>query len=141
MKELKIYDDAEAIEKIAHYRYFNKLTYKEIGAIMNCSEGIVGRAIDKAINLKLIPEYAKGNSLMVNSGKEKRVAKMEAAHDVFLDEMTNGIKIREASLGEIVKAAKTTQEMVRLETGQSTENMAVSGLIKLVEAANEDGEL
>lgn len=129
------------IEKIAHYRFFKELTHEEIGKIVGYSAQTIKKVLDVAVKRDLIPEYAKGRELTFNSSKEERVKKMEMAHCAMLDKMNDEKLIAEASFADIVRGAKATHEMLRLENNQSTSNTGISGVLKLVDAVNVEGEL
>ena len=129
------------IERVAKLRYFNKLTYDEIGAVIGYSSSAVQKFIQKAVEMDLLPGYSKGNEMTFNNSKEYREQKMLHAHNKMVNRMTDDIVIENASLTELINAAKKTFDMMRLENDKSTSNNAMSGLLKLVDAANEDGEL
>lgn len=140
-KPMKAGTIMDHIEKIAHYRYFNKLTYKEIAKIYDVTEQTIRKVVDEAVKRDMLPEYAKGRAMTFNNQKEYRMEKMGAVHDALLNRMSENSVIEEASLNELASSAKKVYDMIRLEDNKSTTNTAVSGLIHLIEAANKDGEL
>ena len=138
---MQVFKTQETIEQVAKLRYFNKLTYGQIGKVLGYSEQSVKRFVQQAIDMKLLPGYAAGNEMTFNNSKEWREQKMLQAHNKIVDRMTDKNVINEASLSELSNAGKKLFDMMRLENDKSTSNNAMSGLLKLVEAANDEGQL
>ncbi len=133
--------EREEVEMVFAMR-IEKLSIRRIANELNRDKRYVERILDK---IKTIPQLQKqidesfGTDIAriaLTKNNIEDAAKEKSA--MILNGIT-GEKIEDASIGDMAKLLKTTHDIYRLESGQSTGNVAVS-VKKLKEGSEEDGK-
>ena len=106
------------LQKIVNYRLKNKLSYRQIGAVMGVSKDTIK---DRLRPLKrLLSDPA-----AVDTYRENRADMMDAIESRLATQILDDDKLKAASVNNIAYAMAQLNNIGRLERGQSTANVAV----------------
>lgn len=116
------------VPKALKLRVVHKLSYAEIAQRFGVSKQAVHDRLSKISNLLEDPELTGGY-------RENKSDILEAAQMRMVNEMLDPGKIEKASVNNLAYAAGQLDNMIRLERGQSTSNIATYEVLSREEAA------
>ena len=106
------------LQKIVTYRLKNKLSYRQIGAVMGVSKDTIK---DRLRPLKRLLK----DPAAVDIYRENRADMMDAIERELATQILDEDKLKSASVNNIAYAMAQLNNIGRLERGQSTANVAV----------------
>lgn len=98
-------------------RQVNKLTYKEIADRLGVTKQAVWERLQRVYKMIADPEE-------VDAYKKNRADLLAGAEMAFVSEALDPDKLKKASVNNLSYAMRQVYDIQRLETGQSTENVA-----------------
>ena len=106
------------LQKIVNYRLRNKLSYRQIGAIMGVSKDTIKDRLRPLKSLLSDPAA-------VDIYRDNRADMMDAIESRLATQILDEDKLKGASVNNIAYAMAQLNNIGRLERGQSTSNVAV----------------
>ena len=109
------------VGKALELRMVKGWTYQQIATHFSCTKSAVGKALGKYIHALKNPEITK-------QFKERKAELLESVQSQLICDLVDPKRRKKASLNNTAYAVGQLDNMIRLERGQSTENVAYQEL-------------
>lgn len=118
-RALRVTKQAKGVDvgKALKLRLNNQLSYAQIGELLGASKQMIHQALQPFLGLLDNPEAIQGY-------RDNKAVLLDSVQLQMITDMIDKEKRQKATLGNAAYAAKQLDDMIRLERGQSTNNIS-----------------